>query len=52
MKTIGRMLLLAVVALSTIGCEVYRTNEGVGVTGPTGGYFWCDNETTCYGTPN
>jgi hypothetical protein len=27
------------------GCDVYRTNEGLGVIGPNGGYFWCfDNE--------
>ena len=50
MKIIGRMLLLVVV-LVTIGCdlEIYRTNEGIGILGPNGGYFWCDNNVDCTG---
>ncbi len=51
MKAIGRMLVLLFV-LGTMGCDLtaYRTDEGVGVIGPRGGYFWCDNELSCSGT--
>jgi hypothetical protein len=51
MKTIGRMMLLLFV-LGTMGCNLtaYRTIEGVGVIGPNGGYFQCDNELSCNGT--
>jgi hypothetical protein len=49
-RIIGLALLLALSVVLT-GCDLYRTNEGVGVLGPNGGYFWCDNEALCDGTP-
>lgn len=51
MKIIGRTLLAVLIGLAA-GCdlEVYRTNEGLGIIGPAGGYFMCDDETNCYGT--
>lgn len=52
MKVIRRIVLATFIGL-LVGCdlEVYRTNEGTGVIGPNGGYFWCDNEALCEGTP-
>lgn len=53
MKTIGRTLVVLVLLAVATGCDtrVYRTTEGVGVLGPSGGWFVCDDETQCYGTP-
>lgn len=51
MKMIGRMLLMLALLMGATGCELYRTSEGVGVLGPTGGYFWCDDDAHCTGTP-
>lgn len=50
---IGRWMAVLVMGLMAAGCdtEVYRTQEGVGVTGPTGGYFQCYDEFNCSGTP-
>lgn len=52
MKVIGRIMLVVVIGLLA-GCDlkVYQTSEGVGVIGPNGGYFRCDNEMFCNGTP-
>jgi len=52
MKTIGRTMLAVVIGL-LVGCdfEVYRNHEGFGVTGPNGGFFVCDNDAHCPGTP-
>lgn len=56
MKVIGRLVVVVLIGL-VAGCdtrtavEVYRTDEGLGILGPSGGYFWCDDETDCAGTP-
>lgn len=31
------------------GCDLYRTNEGVGVLGPSAGWFVCYDELDCAG---
>lgn len=51
MRTIGRTLLMLALLIGTTGCKLYRTNEGFGVVGQAGGYFWCDDNAQCSGTP-
>ena len=48
---IGLAALFVLIGLTT-GCdlEVYRTNEGVGVIGPSGGWFLCSDNNDCGGT--
>lgn len=50
-KTIGLAVMFVLIGLTT-GCdlEVYRTNEGVGVIGPSGGWFLCSDNNDCGGT--
>ncbi len=46
--TMKRTLMILGLLLVT-GCDLYRTNEGVGVLGPAGGWFQCFDETDCSG---
>jgi hypothetical protein len=49
MKIIGRIILSVFVLATIAGCELYQTNEGIGIIGPNGGYFVCFDNEQCKG---
>ncbi|NIP23015.1 MAG: hypothetical protein GWN55_06875 [Phycisphaerae bacterium] len=49
MKTIGRIILSVFVLVTITGCELYQTNEGIGVIGHNGGWFVCFDNDHCEG---